>query len=237
MTVGSAHSLRARSAILERLRAAPRDAASVAPDISASLAPLTVEPAGESRRERFIRHARGWHAEVIETSVADWPRQLLTLVQARGLRRLMAGPGSAIAAALGACLPPDLLRWYDRDLSELKSELFDGVEAGITTTLGGIAATGSLLLRPSVAEPRTLSLIPPLHIALLRESELQDSLLAAMRHFGWAQDMPSNLLTVTGPSKTADIQRMLVYGAHGPRELVILLLCDGDAVTAGGAGA
>ena len=39
--------------------------------------------------------------------------------------------------------------------------------------------------------------------------------------------MPSNLLTITGPSKTADIQRMLVYGAHGPRELVILLVQDG----------
>ena len=42
----------------------------------------------------------------------------------------------------------------------------------------------------------------------------------------WADDMPSNMLMVTGPSKTADIQRMLVYGVHGPRALVIVLIRD-----------
>ena len=45
-----------------------------------------------------------------------------------------------------------------------------------------------------------------------------------MRQQDWAAGLPTNALLVTGPSKTADIQRLLVYGAHGPRELVILLL-------------
>jgi len=233
MRAASAPSQRARGAILERLRAAPRDPAGKPPDLSACLLPLVPEPPEESRTERFVRHARGWRAEVIETGVEDWPRHLLVLLQERGIKRLLAGAHSSIAAALAAHVPAATLRWFDRDLSELKTELFDEIDAGISTTLGGIAATGSLLLMPDAAEPRTLSLIPPLHIAVLRESGLHDSLLAAMRHFGWAQRMPSNLLTVTGPSKTADIQRMLVYGAHGPRELVILLLRDGATPRAG----
>ncbi len=196
------------------------------PDVDAALSPLIADPADESRRQRFIRHARSWQAEVIETTAEDWPARLQTLLVARGVRQLFAGPGSAIAATLLASLPAGQLRWFDREIAALKPELF-AADAGITTTLGGVAASGSLLLRPSVEEPRTLSLVPPLHIALLHESALHDSLLAAMRHHGWAQDMPSNLLTITGPSKTADIQRLLVYGAHGPRELVILLVQDG----------
>eukprot|EP01034_Spumella_vulgaris_P010272 gene10272-13031_t len=186
------------------------------------------DPVEETRTQRFIRHARSWRAEVIETTLADWPEALQALLRARAPRQLFAGPGSEIAETLKSCVPSQQLRWFDREIAALKPELF-AADAGITTTLGGIAASGSLLVRPSIAEPRTLSLVPPLHIALLRESQLQDSLLSAMRHYGWASAMPSNLLTITGPSKTADIQRMLVYGAHGPRELVILLLADFQA--------
>lgn len=229
MSASGSASQRARSAIFARLHEARREPAGArAPEVDAALAPLVAEPAGESRRQRFIRHARSWQAEVIETTPLDWPVQLLALLRARGVRQLFAGPGSPIAATLQATVPADQLRWFDRELAALKPELF-AADAGITTTLGGIAASGSLLLQPGVEEPRTLSLVPPLHIALLQEHALHDSLLAAMRYHGWAQAMPSNLLTITGPSKTADIQRLLVYGAHGPRELVILLMQDGDA--------
>jgi len=222
----SAESLRARGAIFERLRAAKRDPHGELPDVDLALLPLMADPPGETRTQRFIRHARSWRAEVIETTPAGWPEALQALLLARAPRQLFAGPGSEIADTLQACVPPRQLRWFDREIAALKPELF-AADAGITTTLGGIAASGSLLVMPSIAEPRTLSLVPPLHIALLRTSQLQDSLLSAMRHHGWAQNMPSNLLTITGPSKTADIQRMLVYGAHGPRELVILLVQDG----------
>ncbi len=229
MSVPVTASQRARSAIFARLHEARREPAGAGvPEVDAALAPLVAEPDGESRRQRFIRHARSWQAEVIETTPLDWPVQLLALLRARGVRQLFAGPGSPIAATLQTTVPAAQLRWFDRELAALKPELF-AADAGITTTLGGIAASGSLLLQPSIEEPRTLSLVLPLHIALLHDDALHDSLLAAMRHHGWAQAMPSNLLTITGPSKTADIQRMLVYGAHGPRELVILLVQHGDA--------
>jgi L-lactate dehydrogenase complex protein LldG len=99
--------------------------------------------------------------------------------------------------------------------------------AVVTTTRGGIAETGSLILWPDRNEPRTLSLVPPLHIAVLDAAHLHETLHGAMRAQAWANDLPTNALLVTGPSKTADIQRLLVYGAHGPKQLVILLLRDG----------
>ena len=149
------------------------------------------------------------------------------------VRTLLAGRGTAISQALetGATafrgFAPAQLHWYDDTIESCKDFLFDQVDAGITTTRGGIAETGSLILWPDRNEPRTLSLVPPLHIAVLDAAHLHETLHGAMRAQAWANDLPTNALLVTGPSKTADIQRLLVYGAHGPKQLVILLLRDG----------
>lgn len=118
-------------------------------------------------------------------------------------------------------------RRFDRPLAQWKGELFDAIDAGVTGAEAGIADTGTLVLRPGAHEPRTLSLVPPLHVAVLRASRLYAGLPAAMNAVTAAQDdMPTNLLLVTGPSKTADIQQVLAFGAHGPRELVIVLVND-----------
>jgi L-lactate dehydrogenase complex protein LldG len=215
-------SSRARSAILQRLRAAA-PVALPAPDVAAYYADVAT-PARDALRERFIAQARGWRAEVIETDAVDWPAALASVLAAKEVRRLMAGRGTAIANALPLAVQDVTLDWYDAPIETLKPALFDTVDAGITTTLGGIAETGSLVLWPDVREPRTLSLLPPIHIAVLREDTLHPTLHAVMQRQQWAADLPTNALLVTGPSKTADIQRLLVYGAHGPRELVILLL-------------
>lgn len=71
-----------------------------------------------------------------------------------------------------------------------------------------------------------MSLVPPLHIALLKASEVFDNLFEAMHAQGWAGGLPTNALLVSGPSKTADIQQTLAYGAHGPKELLVLILQD-----------
>ena len=74
--------------------------------------------------------------------------------------------------------------------------------------------------------PRTLSLVPPIHICLLDARRLYPSLQAALAAARWHEAMPSNLIFISGPSKTADIQQTMAYGAHGPRELVVLLTED-----------
>jgi len=118
---------------------------------------------------------------------------------------------------------PELLA-YDRPVDDWKEELFWRVQASVTSTVGGIAATGSLALWPDRHEPRLMSLLPPLHIALLKASEIEDNLYAMMQKQNWSAGMPTNLLLVSGPSKTADIEQVLAYGAHGPKELVVLIL-------------
>jgi L-lactate dehydrogenase complex protein LldG len=62
-----------------------------------------------------------------------------------------------------------------------------------------------------------------LHFVLLDVNTIHADFYSAMTTEGWSSGMPTNALLICGPSKTADIQQTLAYGAHGPRELVVLL--------------
>lgn len=218
-----ADNARARSAILARLReAAPADTGT-APGVAAYYGRLAT-PERSSIATRFAERARSWRAEVVDCTAHNWAEALARIVAAKGIRHLLAGRTTPLAAGIAALAPATSLHWYDETMETFKPALFDQIDAGISTTRGGIADTGSLIVWPDADEPRTLSLVPPIHIAVLHAHTLHETLYAAMQAQRWAGQLPTNALLVTGPSKTADIQRLLVYGAHGPKQLVILLL-------------
>ena len=102
------------------------------------------------------------------------------------------------------------------------------VRVGITGVSAALAATGSLVLESGAGRPRSASLLPDRHIALMTADQLLDDLetwQASQAAQGYpAFKQASNTVIVTGPSKTADIGHQLVKGAHGPRELHILVL-------------
>jgi len=213
---------RARSDILARLRDAAPVSDKAAPDVLAYYARNVSATADLA--PQFSERARGWRAEVIDCHEGNWTAVLADVIAAKGIQHLLAGRGTPLVAGLDTLAPPLELHWYDEPLANFKPVLFDRIDAGITTTRGGIAETGSLIVWPATNEPRTLSLVPPIHIAVLRVEDMYPTLHAAMQAQDWAAQLPTNALLVTGPSKTADIQRLLVYGAHGPRRLIILLL-------------
>ena len=68
-----------------------------------------------------------------------------------------------------------------------------------------------------------MSLVPSVHFVLLDVATIHADLHSAITNEGWKDGLPTNALLICGPSKTADIQQTLAYGAHGPRELVVLL--------------
>jgi L-lactate dehydrogenase complex protein LldG len=94
--------------------------------------------------------------------------------------------------------------------------------AGVSTALWGLADTGSVVLASSSEEPRARSLLPEVHVTLLREDRILpglDELFVAL-----GDDLPSALAIVTGPSRSADIEQKLVVGVHGPGEVHVVLL-------------
>ncbi|HUD42199.1 MAG TPA: lactate utilization protein C [Dokdonella sp.] len=219
-------SRRARAAIFGRLRAAGPAAVPPVPDVATHFRVRLANADAAGLAATFAERARGWRAEVVETGPDDWADAVAEVVRAKGLRRVLAGRDTALSAGLAARIDAARLAWYDAPIERCREMLFDGVDAGITTTRGGIVETGTLIVWPDRHEPRTLSLVPPVHIAVLRASTLFADLFAAMDAQRWAGSLPTNALLVTGPSKTADIQRLLVYGAHGPKELIIVLIRD-----------
>jgi L-lactate dehydrogenase complex protein LldG len=215
-----------RNAILSRLRAAAPARALPEPDLSAFRSSPFGQGASGNLQTAFESAARGWRAEVVHATPATWTATVREVLERHGCQRIAIGAGLPSAAELNPALAGLTLRPFDAPLASWKAELFDAVDAGITTAWAGVADTGSLILRPGPGEPRTLSLVPPLHIALLRASTIFASLASAMSALQPQADMPTNLLLVSGPSKTADIQQVLAYGAHGPKQLVIVLIGD-----------
>jgi L-lactate dehydrogenase complex protein LldG len=95
-------------------------------------------------------------------------------------------------------------------------------DAGVSTALYGLADTGSVVLAASAEEPRARSLLPDVHVTLLREDRILPGLDELFAVLG--DDLPSALAIVTGPSRSADIEQKLAVGVHGPREVHVVLL-------------
>lgn len=95
---------------------------------------------------------------------------------------------------------------------------------GITGALAGIADTGTLALVSSSARPRLASLLPPTHIAILETARLLPHMAAFFAKYPEVTRDASNLVFITGPSRTADIELTLQRGVHGPKFLHVILV-------------
>lgn len=214
----------ARDRILARLRAAP---------VISAATPVTPEnsPAGGAEADssvlikRFADAMTASRTEVHYTDSTAWPSLLLALAKEKKVNSLLIGSGTFHGDRLAALHPdrPRLLA-YDRAVSAWKRQLFEDVDAGFTSARCGIAETGCLVLWPDEREPRLMSLVPPIHFVLLDATTILPTLQNVIATQGWSRGLPTNVLLISGPSKTADIQQTLAYGAHGPKELIVLLV-------------
>jgi L-lactate dehydrogenase complex protein LldG len=99
-------------------------------------------------------------------------------------------------------------------------------DAAITGCDFLVAQTGSLLVSGSSAGGRALSVLPPHHVVIAQTSQMVPDLVTALQQarLRYATQWPSFLSFITGPSRTGDIERILVLGAHGPKRLTVFLL-------------
>jgi len=97
-------------------------------------------------------------------------------------------------------------------------------DCGITSADYALADTGSLVLFSSPTEPRLVSLLPPCHIAIVAESVLLTSLEEFFVREPLPADRSSAMVILTGPSRSADIEMILVRGVHGPGEVHVIFV-------------
>ena len=113
---------------------------------------------------------------------------------------------------------------YDFTIDDHKASLFNDYPAAVSSSRCAISVTGSIVLWPDENEPRTLSLVPPVHFVIVDANTLYPDFQSLIEQQQWQNNLPTNVVFISGPSKTADIQQTLAYGAHGPKELIVLLL-------------
>jgi L-lactate dehydrogenase complex protein LldG len=119
----------------------------------------------------------------------------------------------------------EVLARYDYPYFETDKD-FEDAEVGFTLCESLIARNGSILLSNAGMAGRRLSIYPPVHIVLAYTSQLVTDLKDAFKLIKnkYGSQLPSMITNVTGPSRTADIEKTLVMGAHGPKELFVFLL-------------
>lgn len=108
---------------------------------------------------------------------------------------------------------------------EERGEAFKQLSAGITPCELLIARTGSIVVNTAGSSGRQMHVFPPVHIVIAKASQIVafpgDALEAMQQKYN--ENLPSAITIITGPSRTADIEKTLVLGAHGPKELIIFV--------------
>ncbi|MSR61965.1 MAG: lactate utilization protein [Planctomycetes bacterium] len=211
----------ARAEILGRVRARlaadPERGTSTFP-LPPVLAATPVALAERYERFRTTLERVGGRVERVASLGAALER-VQALVQGRGLRR--------IALSDAPVLTPLAARWNALELcgpAAPRAALL-AAELGVTCAQWGIAETGTLVLESAEERHRLISLVPPVHVALLPAARLLGTLGEALAAVRGSTGAPSSrtITFVTGPSRTADIELTLVVGVHGPRELHVFV--------------
>ncbi|SIQ09105.1 MULTISPECIES: LutC/YkgG family protein [Acidiphilium] len=176
------------------------------------------------------------HAGLIDLFVANATREFATIDHIQDRTALP----EAIATYLRAQnLPMELtiaphptLEHIDWSANTLLTTRFGRAAASdmvsVQAGFAGIAETGTLMLPSGAGTPTTLNLLPDTEIVVLDTNDIVGPYEDAFDRLRQAGAMPRNVMLVTGPSRSADIERTLELGAHGPRRLHIVLVGADD---------
>ena len=170
----------------------------------------------------FARHAGELTATFsVLRDAGELTTALSVLRDGEGWKRVAAHRGELVGDAARSLGLPVLFTddGYDKNALER-------CDVGISECDALVAQTGTVVVTSRSAGGRALSCLPPHHVVLARRDQLVADLpaafeLVARKH---GADYPSMISFITGPSRTADIERSLVLGAHGPKRLTIFMV-------------
>ncbi len=167
--------------------------------------------------ERFKTCCLGLSSTVDEVlSLEDVPTAVAAYLRSHSL------PTSAVCWPDFAVLP-----WQAAGLDVQARPAVGDDKVGVTGCYSAIAETGTLMMHSGAATPLTSSLLPDIHIAIVRKSRLvrcmEDAWDLLRSELG---DLPRQVAFVSGPSRTADIEMTMVLGIHGPYRVHVILVND-----------
>jgi L-lactate dehydrogenase complex protein LldG len=173
---------------------------------------ITQPPITQSLITQFTAELTALGGKVYQVTEKDLPGRLTEFLKSKNIDRVLVDESGA---------------QYGIDISTIR-EPDPTVRAGVTGALCGIAESGSLVLLSGAGQTLTASLLPEIHVAVLRTSGLVPTLAEALRRPEVRTALAG--VIVTGPSRTADIEMTLTIGVHGPGELHVFLIDDSMTV-------
>jgi L-lactate dehydrogenase complex protein LldG len=107
-----------------------------------------------------------------------------------------------------------------------RNSLSENTEVGITGCEYLVASLGSVVVSNAQTGSRRIFVYPPVHIVIAQSSQLVGNLEEAYQQTieRYKDQMPSMITVITGPSRTADIEKTLIMGAHGPKRLIVFIV-------------
>ena len=155
------------------------------------------------------------------------PRAVAGIAAGHQCRSFMAWedlPASGVASALTAA---GLTRVKGEVPVETRIEHqlgYRDLDLGVTGAAAGLAESGSVVLEHRPGRPRMASLVPEVHVALLDLTLMERTLVHWAHKFPESVADTANLVVITGPSRTGDIEQQLTLGVHGPKHVHIVLI-------------
>lgn len=129
------------------------------------------------------------------------------------------------------------LPWAQTSLDVSTGRSFGDDAAGVSAAFGGVAETGTLIMASGPDNPTTLNFLPDNHIVVLDAGDVAptyEAVWARIRATYGSGTMPRTVNWITGPSRSADIEQILLMGAHGPRRLHVVLIDPSHAAAEAG---
>lgn len=183
------------------------------------LVPARGKVAGPALIELFKRYLGIASTTLDEVaSDAEVPAAIARYLSSRNLpAKLRVAPDARVSG----------LPWSSQPLLEVSTGASDGFdEVSVTPALAGVAETGTLILQSGAETPATLHFLPDTHIVVMKTSEVVGTYEEALEKLKVLSGgkMPRTVNFVTGPSRSADIGKILLMGAHGPKRLHVVLV-------------
>lgn len=228
--------MNSREAFLQRVRQSVSEGNRLAgaPDLP-QRGSIGYQGAGPDPVQRFCEELKtaGGFGHVAANREAAW-QIVRGIVQAKNAKKVVVGRGGVVdRLEISGRLRQEGLEVtaVDNMPANTSRDCFFGADLGISNVEYLIAETGTVVMATRPEDPRSLSLLPPVHIALADRKQLLPDLFDLFDLFSPtpsdkpASPPPSCLTLITGPSKTGDIELRLVTGVHGPGEIHVVLCC------------
>jgi L-lactate dehydrogenase complex protein LldG len=167
-----------------------------------------------------VRNAKALGAGVhVAADTAELLGYVEEIVQRHGVRRAVASH-QPMAELVG-----EHLRRHDVVVEDANVASCAAADLGVTDAVAALATTGTVVQRSDIVGSRTASLLPRVHLCVVPAGVVVESTTNVLRPLTNGA-LPSNVVLITGPSRSADIEQILVVGVHGPVAIEIILVLE-----------